>query len=116
LARIVLEFLPPLLLTILVELTIGNILGYRKKAEMGAIILVNLITNPAINGLVFLNNHYSLIAFTLPILLGLEVLVVVAEWGMLVLMLKGKTKPLFILSLAMNACSCAVGIWIYGSP
>jgi hypothetical protein len=45
----------------------------------------------------------------------LEFLVVLAEWGMLVFALHGKPKPLFGLSLTMNACSYIVGVWIYGA-
>jgi hypothetical protein len=114
-AFLVVKLLPPLLLTILIELSVGILLGYRKKVEMAAIVLVNMVTNPLLNYLVFLNNHFSFIALTQPIIGGLEFLVVLAEWGMLVFALHGKPKPLFGLSLAMNACSYIVGVWIYGA-
>ena len=114
-APIAAALLPPLLLTILIEVSVGIILGYRIKVEMAAIALVNLVTNPLLNYLVILNNHYSFLTLSLPMVIGAEVAVVFAEWGLLVLALKGNPKKLFGLSLAMNACSYATGILVYGA-
>ncbi len=114
-AQIAAELLPPLLLTLLVELSVGVLLGYRRWDEMAAIFLVNLVTNPLLNYLVILNNHYSILALTQPIILGAEAAVIFVEWGLLVYALKGNPRKLFGLSLAMNACSYAVGVLVYGA-
>lgn len=114
-AQIAVELLPPLLLTLLVELSVGVLLGYRRWDQMAAILLVNLVTNPPLNYLVILNNHYSFFTLTLPIILGAETAVVFVEWGLLVFALKGNPRKLFGLSLAMNTCSYAVGILVYGA-
>jgi hypothetical protein len=103
-----------LLLTEIVETTVALLLGYRRPREIIAVILVNLVTNPSLNYLLFLNDHFGVIRQRLALVLLLEVAVVLIEWALLVFALRGNRKSLFVLSLAMNTCSYLTGVLIFG--
>ena len=49
------------LLTEVVEITVAVFLGYRRPTEIMAVILVNLVTNPSVNYLLFLNDYFGVI-------------------------------------------------------
>ena len=103
-----------LLLTEIVEITVALFLGYRRPREIIAVILVNLVTNPSLNYLLFLNDHFGIIRQRFPLILFLELGVVLIEWALLVLALRGNKKSLFVLSFAMNTCSYLTGGLIFG--
>jgi hypothetical protein len=102
-----------LILTIAVEILIALLLGLRRKTELTAVLLINLITNPALNFLLALNNQYRLIHQTTILTLCLEVLVVFIEWKLLVYALRLNNKKAFVLSLSMNAASFLAGLIIF---
>lgn len=77
-------------------------------------ILVNLVTNPSLNYLLFLNDRFGIIRHRFPLILFLELGVVLIEWALLVFALPGNKKSLFVLSFAMNACSYLTGVLIFG--
>ena len=103
-----------LLLTEIVEVTVALLLGYRRPREIIAVILVNLVTNPSLNYLLFLNDYFGMIRHRFPLILFLEAGVVLVEWALLVFALRGNKKSLLVLSLAMNACSYLTGVLIFG--
>ena len=103
-----------LLLTEIVEITVALFLGYRRPPEIIAVILVNLVTNPSLNYLLFLNDHFGVIRERFPLILFLEAAVVFIEWAFLVFALRRNKKSLFVLSLAMNTCSYVTGGLIFG--
>jgi len=103
-----------LLLTEIVEVTVALILGYRRPREIVAVILVNLVTNPSLNYLLSLNNHFGIIRHRLPLILFSELGVVLIEWILLVFALRRNKKSLLILSFTMNACSYLTGVLIFG--
>ena len=108
------DVLLALLLTEIVEIAVAVFLGYRRPREIIAVFLVNLVTNPSLNYLLFLNEYFSIIRQRLPLILFSEVAVVLIEWALLVFALRGNKKSLFVLSFAMNTCSYLTGVLIFG--
>jgi hypothetical protein len=102
-----------LLLTIIVELIIACFFGYKKKSEIIVIICINIITNPVLNYLLLLNNHFSFVKLNLFVIPFLEIVVILVEWRLLVYVLSGKSGNLLILSLLMNFCSYVSGVLIF---
>lgn len=93
-----------LLLTIIIELTAGIILGLRGR-QLIIILAVNLLTNPAVNVI-----HQALCYYTdihnVIITAALEIMAVTAEW--LIYRRNGFERP-FGLSLLLNAISFFTG-------
>lgn len=97
-----------LLLTIVLEMPVCLLLGLRKK-ELFIVLLVNVMTNPAVNVLYLLAGLYTRIPRVVVIAV-LEVSAVIAEWIVYRLLTEAK-RPLLI-SLAANAVSFGVGLLI----
>jgi len=110
---VVSKYLLVLLLTVVIELIIALFFGFKKKSQIIVIICINVITNPVLNYLLLLNYHFSIIKTELLLILFLEILVVLAEWRILVYALHQENKKLFILSLVMNSCSYLSGVLIF---
>ncbi|PIR78571.1 MAG: hypothetical protein COU28_00885 [Candidatus Magasanikbacteria bacterium CG10_big_fil_rev_8_21_14_0_10_36_16] len=107
------SYLLALFLTMVIELGVALFLGFRKKIEIIAIIFVNLLTNPILNYLLLVNNHFSFFKTNLLIILLLELLVVLAEWKLLLYIIQDKSSKIFKLSFVMNFCSYIVGVIIF---
>lgn len=107
------DYLLALFLTIAIELVVALFFGFRKKLEILAIVFVNLLTNPVLNYLLLVNNHFSFFKITLVIILFLELLVVLAERKLLLYALQEKSNRILVLSFAMNFCSYIAGILIF---
>lgn len=104
-----------LILTVIIELIIGFLIGLRKKNELLLLILINILTNPLVNLIDFLNASINLIDRNLLLLL-LEIFVVFIEYLLIRLVLKySNSKSLFI-SLAINLVSYFTGLLIFTSP
>ena len=66
------EALLALLLTEIVEIAVALFLGYRRPREIIVVFLVNLVTNPSLNYLLFLNDYFGIIRYRLPLILFSE--------------------------------------------
>lgn len=110
---IIISFFAALLLTIIIELTAALLIGYRKRNEIITIILINVITNPALNYLLFVNRTLSLFEISIFVILFLELLVVLIEWRLLVFALKEKSNKLLALSIVINFCSYIIGFYLF---
>jgi hypothetical protein len=108
------EDLLALLLTEIVEIAVALFLGYRRPREIIAVFLVNLVTNPSLNYLLFLNDYFGIVRHRFPLILLLEAGVVLVEWALLVFALRGNKLSLFVLSFAMNTSSYLTGLLIFG--
>ncbi|MDO8524705.1 MAG: hypothetical protein Q7R99_03680 [bacterium] len=102
-----------LFLTIVIELAVAFFFGFRKKIEIIAIIFINLFTNPILNYLLAVNDHFSFFKVNLLVILFLELLIVLAEWKLLVFSLQEKSKKLLALSVVMNFFSYIIGLLIF---
>lgn len=107
------SFLLAPLLTIVIELAVAILFGFRKKIEIITIIFVNLLTNPVLNYFLWVNDYFSFFKSNLLLTLFLEVVVVFVEWKLLMYILQEKSNKLFRLSLAMNFCSYIAGVLIF---
>lgn len=110
---IAINFVLALFYTIIIELLVAFLFGFRKKTEIIAIILVNLVTNPILNYLLLVIGYSSLFGISQIFIVFLELIVVLVEWKLLVFVLQDKPKRLLLLSIAMNLCSYMAGFLIF---
>jgi len=109
---LILNFLFPLALTEIIEPGVAMLFGLR-KIELVAVLLINLVTNPAMNYVMVLSNLSGSSPTNYVLLIILEVLVVISEWLLLRWVLIGSSIKFFLLSLVMNGCSFAAGLLIF---
>jgi hypothetical protein len=100
----------PLLLTIVIEVAVAALLGYRKKTTVMAIIYINIVTNLSLNSLILADFVFSWQIINVYAVILLEIIIVVIEWRLLVFALHQKSRQMFYLSLAMNSASFIVGL------
>jgi hypothetical protein len=107
------SYVVALLLTILIEVSVALVFGYRSKREIFSVLLVNLITEPVLNYLLLINSYFSLVSASILFILLLESVVILVEWRLLAYALDGDSKRLFVLSLVMNLASLVVGLLLF---
>jgi hypothetical protein len=109
------SYLVSLILTILIEVLVARTFGYRNRYETLAMILVNLITQPAVNySFLLINTYFNLASLSMQATVLLEIPVALVEWQLLVYALQRNPKSLFVLSLVMNAASSIIGLIFFG--
>jgi hypothetical protein len=106
------RYLLTLLLTLAIEGGVAYLLGLRKGQAMLAVVMINVITHPVLTYLVLLLGYLG-IDVTLVRVAILEILVVVAEWQLLVYVFGNPRGRLFITSLLANAASFLVGVLLF---
>ena len=99
------RYIFPLVFTLLVELTVTYLLGFRNKKLFMLILTVNILTNPFLNFIVY---SYT---FTFFEIILMELLVVVVE-GLFLKYTHSKNLPYFKLAFVMNASSFLIGLWL----
>ncbi len=108
----IITYLASLITTIISEIGVAMLLGYRSESVLRAIILVNLITHPLLGYTLWINAYENLIN-TSVLVAVLEVLVVFVEWGLLYFVLRERPRRLLFLSLAANASSFGIGLVLF---
>jgi len=103
-----------LVLTILIEVAVAVVLGYRKKLEIATVVLVNIITNTILNYFLYASEHFKIIVVNTVMITILEAIIILVEWQLLRFALRQDSKKLFILSFAMNISSYLIGGLIFG--
>ena len=98
-----------LILTIIIELIIGIILGVRDKKDLLNILLVNVITNPIVVSIPILIYLYYGYKYEIISLYVLEILTVIVEGFIYSKTLKYKKINPFLLSLLLNLSSYLIG-------
>lgn len=109
------RFLVPLLLTIGIELGVLKSIQqifkkYNKPYLWLSLIAINIITNPASNFISSIINPGREIFL---IEIGLEILIIFAEAGILFYMYKKEFNKFLILSSIINICSYGIGLLIF---
>jgi hypothetical protein len=100
------------LLTLVLEVAVALLLGYRKRVEIACIVLVNVLSWPLLNYLIWVIGSLRSAPVSMPDILLFEAGVVIVEWLLLCYALpRHPTFRLFLLSLAMNAVSYSAG-WL----
>ncbi len=109
------SFFVPLIVTIVIEGMVALVAGYSSKRKQLAILLINLMTNSLLNFIV-LFFYFSSVLEELSgwELLGLEGVIVIVEWRLLLYVFRERSRKLFWLSLGMNASSLFVGLFFLG--
>jgi hypothetical protein len=106
------RYLVSLLLTLAIECGVALLLGYRKYQYLLTVLMINKITNPILNyallGLSYLGIEATLVRVSL-----LEIVVVIAEWRLLVYGFGSSSRRLLIFSILANAASFLAGVLIF---
>jgi len=103
------QYPPALAATLAFELGVAILFGISSGRPLGGVALANLITHPTLHVIVWVL-FANQVPLTWPVLLGLEVLVFLAEWGLLALFLRLPSRRAAALSLAANAASALLGL------
>ena len=100
-----------LTITIIIEVGISLVLGYRKR-DIINILLVNILTNPLLNSvIVAINYYYGLKARNISLII-LEILVVLCEGFIYQKYLQKRKINGYLLSLILNISSYGLGLLI----
>ena len=107
-------------LTIVIELAVVWVLGGRTADELGAVALVNVMTNPALNVAMLVVRLAApptlgpaLVTYGQWAFLGVaEIVVVLVEWRLLAWALRADSRTWLVRSAAMNATSFVLGSWL----
>ncbi len=105
-------YITALVLTIIIETLTIFLLGLRNKKLFLNVILVNILTNPALNILLNYTQDYFRDSYFLYVIF-LEITVVIIEWLFLKFRLKELKLPFFLISFTINSVSFLSGLWIY---
>lgn len=111
---IIIHMLIALILTDLIESATAFALGYRGLQIYIVILLINIITNPALNLIMQVVYLFFNRKMAIGWVLFLEILVVVLEWRILVYVYPKRSKQMLCMSAVMNAASYVGGIIIFG--
>jgi hypothetical protein len=94
------------LLTVVVEVSVALVLGFRRRSEIVAVIWVNVFTHPLLNFLLWTVVRLRSASVAPWEILLPEVGVVLVEWQLLCYALcRHSRSRLFLLSVTMNAAS-----------
>jgi hypothetical protein len=105
---IITNFIIPLILTVVIELLITFLMGFRSRLFIFTVIIVNLVTNPLLNYVLILIGPIKNWGLNFSMILSLEAIIVYGEWRMLSYCFR-ELKGLFTLSLSMNLASFVLG-------
>lgn len=104
------DLIAPLLITLVSELAVGWLFGFRRAHDVLAIVAVNVITNPLLNYAVG-TAHRAGVTFSLAALLLMELAVVLAEAGMLMVAWPAVNKrKIAVFSFSANLASFLAGV------
>ena len=103
--------LTSLLFTIIIEVVISIILGYRKK-DLLNVLLVNILTNPLLNSIVVAVNYYYGLKYRNITLGVLEIVVVITEGYIYQKYLEKRKVNGYVLSVILNLASFILGMFI----
>lgn len=101
-------YIEALVFTIIIEIAVAAAMGYRSRAQLQAVALINGLTNPALNFVIWVMMVQG-IQVTVAAVLLLESIVVIVEWRLLAYFLRGSEARLLLLSLTMNTASFLTG-------
>ena len=94
-------------LTAAIELVFFALFGYcRNRSFVYVCVLMNLFTNLTLNLVI---SHY----YSIPFLIGLELIVVITEYAAYAGLL-GRSKKVFALTFVANLLTFATGVLLYG--
>ena len=104
-----------LILTLVIELSIAYISGFRTKKCIITIFLVNIITHPLLCYFLWMNSIIFIIPVSYFSIIILEILVALLESVLLFFSLKQKYLNMLKLSLYINITSFVFGLLMFNS-
>lgn len=106
------EYLGSLTATIVIELCVAMLFGYRTKAALTTVVFMNLMTHPALAYILWFNAYFRF-ADTAMLIAILEILIVFVEWRLLYFVFGEKPWRLLSFSFAANASSFGAGLILF---
>ncbi|MCY2991126.1 MAG: hypothetical protein NTY19_25090 [Planctomycetota bacterium] len=106
------EYLPAFASTIAIELGVAVMLGFWRAPELSAVLLVNIVTHPALHAFLWVVFCTKVLPLTWPLLLVLEAVVFLAEWGMLARLLRLSATRAGLVALTINTASALLGLML----
>ena len=104
-----------LVFTIIIELVVTVILGFRRWNSILLVVLVNILTNPPAVLVCWICSLYLPHIPELLVQIIVEIIVIAVEAGLYMMYkqkLKGQVLHAVFLSLTANLCSWLFGVWI----
>lgn len=98
--------------TLLIEAAVAVVFGYRKRYEIGVVLLINLFSHPLLIFLLWTIDRFRLSPVAGWEIVLFEAVVVAVEWLLLCFALRGPRFRLFVLSLTMNCASYLTGFML----
>lgn len=110
--KLITQMIVNLLLTIVIELSLGLIIGVRKKSDIYDIIFINCVTNLVLNYIINICSFflYKNVMILYILVLILEILVVIIEYKFYKKNLNFKKINLLIFSIILNVSSFLIGL------
>ena len=102
-----------LISTLIIELSVAYVFGFRNKKSIITIIFANLITHPLLCYFLWMNSVIFIIPINYISIIVLEILVALLESALLFLALKQKYLDMLKLSFGINMASFLVGLLIF---
>ncbi len=106
------NYLPAFANTVLAELGVAVLVGFWSLRQLGAIVLVNLVSHPALHVVLWAAFWCHQAVAPMRVLFELELAVVVVEGILLRIWLRVPPGKAFGLSAAMNTISYLIGLAI----
>ena len=106
------RYLLALLLTVAIEGAVAWCFGFRTGRSQLAVAMINCLTNPALN-LLLVALALLGVDVRLPLVVLLEIVVVLVEWGLLAYVFGAPKGRLFAMSLTANAASFLAGLALF---
>lgn len=106
------RYLLTLLLTLVIEGCVAYLIGFRKGKYVLTFAIASLITHPLLNYLLLVLEYLD-VTPSLVLITFLEILVVIAEWQVLVYVFGNPKERFLILALLANTTSFLIGIVLF---
>jgi hypothetical protein len=106
------RYLLALFLTLIIEGCVAYAMGFRERKHVLAVTVINVITHLILSYLLFVLGCLG-VDVPLALIVVLEVLVVVAEWQLLVYVFRNPKGRFLVMALLANTASFLAGMLIF---
>ncbi|MBR4461336.1 MAG: hypothetical protein IKS51_01990 [Erysipelotrichaceae bacterium] len=111
--RYVISFLIRMVATIVIEVVLALLFGYRKKKELKTIVFTNILTQFLLNGIMLLLDYYSGLLVWVFVYPAMELAVFIIELAVYLINFKGHRKlKTFFYTLIANGLTFLLGLYI----
>ncbi len=107
------NYVVALLLSVVIEISVAYIMGFKKRKYFYAVAAINFVTNPVLNYFILLMSNIMPINFFQIALL--EIGVILIEWKLLLHMFDKPKDKFLLYSAVSNVISFIVGLLIFNA-